>query len=106
MDRPVSPDSMGAGAGEDDPRYQKLRTEWLAGADDLATLRDMAALANDGNVAAQVTLGLIEYAFPTHYYVTNRLSPIHERRFSASRTVGSVSLGSGSRPPTVPWRRC
>ncbi|MBM1813700.1 hypothetical protein [Pseudosulfitobacter pseudonitzschiae] len=61
--------------GEDDPRYQKLRTEWLAGADDLATLRDMAALANDGNVAAQVTLGLIEYAFPTHYYVTNRLSP-------------------------------
>lgn len=61
--------------GEDDPRYQKLRTEWLAGADDLATLRDMAALANDGNVAAQVTLGLIEYAFPTHGYLTERLYP-------------------------------
>ena len=61
--------------GEDDPRYQKLRTEWLAGADDLATLRDMAALANEGNVAAQVTLGMLEFAFPTHFYLTNRLSP-------------------------------
>lgn len=61
--------------GEDDPRYQKLRTEWLAGTDDLATLHEMAALANDGNVAAQVTLGMIEFAFPTHVYLTNRLYP-------------------------------
>lgn len=61
--------------GQDDPRYQKLRTEWLAGADDLATMRDMAALANDGNVAAQVTLGMLEFAFPTHFYLTDRLSP-------------------------------
>lgn len=61
--------------GEDDPRNQKLRTEWLAGADDLATLHDMAALANDGNVAAQVTLGMLEFAFPTYFYLTDRLSP-------------------------------
>lgn len=61
--------------GEDDPRYQKLRTEWLLGADDLATLRDMAALANEGNVAAQVTLGMLESAPQTHGYLTERLYP-------------------------------
>lgn len=69
--------------GDQDRRYQNTLTDWLSGEDDLAALRNFAALSASGNSAAQITLGLIDQRPEMHHHVTQGL-PEHRSIFRRS----------------------
>ena len=61
-------------AGDQDRRYQNTLRNWLAREDDLAALREFAALSAGDNLAAQITLGLIERRPETYMHAIRELS--------------------------------
>jgi hypothetical protein len=61
-------------SGDIDQRYQSALANWLSGDDDLKALKSLAMLANEDNLAAQVTLGMISRRSRTHYETTKNLS--------------------------------
>jgi hypothetical protein len=56
---PVPPAQAQGWAGQDDAALVAARDLWLGGTDDMAVLQALAALAQGGNVAAQVMLGTL-----------------------------------------------
>lgn len=67
---PVLADSM----AEQDERFRTVQRQWLSGRDDLQVLQDLSALANRGNVASQVLLGMIHAQPQMHNHATKDLS--------------------------------
>ncbi|MEM6758020.1 MAG: hypothetical protein AAF601_00935 [Pseudomonadota bacterium] len=66
-------------------RYEDLKTDWLRGNADLDTLRKLAALADGGNVAAQVLLGVISRQPKTYFHVFEALPPGERRAIFRKR---------------------
>ena len=56
--------------GADAPAFTQARDLWLAGTDDAAALAALAALARQGNTAAQLLLGTLDPLTPLHAAVT------------------------------------
>ncbi len=73
--------------GDQDPRFSDALETWLSGADDLGALRSLSVLGNDGNTAAQITLGLILRQGNTLYEATKDL-PEEERRWIRRKKDG------------------
>ncbi len=68
--------------GEDDRKYQIAKSAWLSGQDDLGTLRQFSALASSGNLAAQLTLGLVERQPHTYFHALKDLDHKKRRRLT------------------------
>lgn len=66
-------------SGQSDPRFQDAKREFLTGQKDVDALRRMAKLANEGNLAAQIMLGLV-YQSPMGWSLDVRALSSKERR--------------------------